>query len=71
MINGATARLAFNIIIDFCEQQRDGDKPSTCDDCAIKRNCRGMRRHQGAPDDLDHYTEKETKGANLEDPFDD
>jgi hypothetical protein len=69
LINGATAKLIFNILIAYCEQ-RDGIE-LTCDDCAIKSRCRAMRHDHSAPTELDPYPDKETKGANLEGPFDD
>lgn len=69
MINAATAKLIFNLLIAYCEQ-RDGIELA-CDGCAIKSRCRMMRYDHSAPTELDPYPDKETKGANLEDPFGD
>lgn len=65
MISGATAKLIFNLLIAYCEQR------DACDGCAIKSRCRMMRYDHSAPSELSPYPDKETKGANLEDPFDD
>lgn len=69
MINGATAKLIFNLLIAYCEQRDGIELP--CDGCAIKRRCRAMRYDHSAPKELDPYPVKETKGANLESLFDD
>lgn len=68
MINGATAKLIFNLLIAYCEQRDEIE--ISCDGCAIKSRCRMMRHDHCAPTELTPYPDKETKGANLEDPFD-
>lgn len=37
MINGATAKLIFNLLIAYCEQRDEIE--ISCDGCAIKSRC--------------------------------
>lgn len=61
MINDATAKLIFNLLIAYCEQRDEIE--ISCDGCAIKSRCRAMWHDHCAPTELDPYQDRETKGG--------